>query len=377
MSLQPNTKGTGTTNPFIFPTGTVKLLVTYEGEPLVGSVSADALVLASPVWKKFLFPPWDIMFTSDIHGQQKQINCTEDDGKALLVLLNIIHLNFDKIPPTMDYATLLQVAVLVDQYDCIKIVRPWLEGWMKDEEIESVEENQEGWLFIAWVFGREAIFSALALLMVKSCQFRKISACGTRPAETVLTMGGKPLTDPMPPEIIESIIRCRNQTLKLLLNIPSTRLEKLENAMRWTAETLCSADSNSQACDAAIYGSCIFALAQQNIRMYPAPTAEHFDRYSVTSLGKLLADVKLRYIQPVQLSPPLPDGGQAHGGLSSRAAAPVINKDDHIRCAIGMSASVRDVLDAIQSPVLDSHRRHMQIQRGEAVKMASERDITS
>jgi len=47
------------TNLFILPTGTVKLLVTYEKEKLVGLVSADALVLASPVWKKFLFPSWD------------------------------------------------------------------------------------------------------------------------------------------------------------------------------------------------------------------------------------------------------------------------------------------------------------------------------
>ena len=48
------------TNPFIFPTGSVKLLVTYKKKNMVGLVSADALVLAS---FKFRWCHWSTRFT--------------------------------------------------------------------------------------------------------------------------------------------------------------------------------------------------------------------------------------------------------------------------------------------------------------------------
>lgn len=168
------------TNPFIFPTGTVKLLATYKDQSLVGSVSADALVLANPVWKKFLFPPWDdtSLPEKETEVKHKQIDCTEDDGEALLILLNIVHLNFDGVPAFLEYPTLLEVAVLVDQYDCVKVVRPWLESWMKNEKSERLKAKQEGWLFISWVFGRETTFSELARHMVLNCAFRVSKSSG-------------------------------------------------------------------------------------------------------------------------------------------------------------------------------------------------------
>jgi len=33
------------------------------------------------------------------------MDCTEDDEEALLMLLNIVHLNFDAVPPILEYAT--------------------------------------------------------------------------------------------------------------------------------------------------------------------------------------------------------------------------------------------------------------------------------
>jgi hypothetical protein len=159
-------------NPFIFDTGNVRILVTYSNEQLVGKVSSDALFLASPVWKKFLFPPWVIQNTSDVVSEiaaeigMKEIDCSEDDGEALLVLLNIAHLNFAAVPSKLPYNTLFHLALLVDQYQCIKLVQPWLKEWMINEGRESRLHGQEGWLFIAWVFGREDVFEALAMKLV-------------------------------------------------------------------------------------------------------------------------------------------------------------------------------------------------------------------
>jgi len=88
------------------------------------------------------------------------------NSDALLILLRITHLQFANIPKRLPYETLLGVAVLCDQYDCRKLVRPWLADWLEDEWYESNRRCQEGWLFIAYYFGRRNIFSQLAMTCV-------------------------------------------------------------------------------------------------------------------------------------------------------------------------------------------------------------------
>lgn len=206
-------------NAFNFPTGTVKLLVTQSGEEITSLVSADALVMASPVWKKFLFPPWE-QTGSSINSEPpagertaKQIDCRGDDGDALLVLLNIIHLRFSLVPKKPGYVLLLQLAVLVDQYDCIDITRPWLESWMEGETTECVREDQEGWLFISWVFGRDATFKKLSRHLVTKSTAGPLSTESDVDLQVLLTPSGKYFLDTMPPEILG--------TSKPLTSLPS------------------------------------------------------------------------------------------------------------------------------------------------------------
>jgi hypothetical protein len=157
-------------------------------------VSSAALSIASPVWKKFLYPPW-----STSNTPVTQLDFTSDEPIALLLLLNIAHLQFRNIPIMLDYPTLLEVAILCDQYACVSLVYPWLETWLiLDEEKESKEEGKEGWLFIAWVFGRESIFEALAEKLVLEIKVGKDRSC--------LTKKGKALPEPMPNGIIGKLV---------------------------------------------------------------------------------------------------------------------------------------------------------------------------
>ena len=63
----------------------------------------------------------------------EEVDFSDDNGEALLILLRIAHLRFHDTPTTLAYQTLLQVAVLCDQYQCINLVRPWLPQWLADE----------------------------------------------------------------------------------------------------------------------------------------------------------------------------------------------------------------------------------------------------
>ncbi|PVH73882.1 hypothetical protein DL98DRAFT_594572 [Cadophora sp. DSE1049] len=404
MSRLGSTQSQDSANPFIFPIGTVKLLVTYKAKELVGYASADTLVLASPVWKNFLFPPWDDDPAPVGEVKEKQIDCTEDDGEALLVLLNIVHLNFNAVPSTLEYSTLLQVAVRVDQYDCIKIVRPWLESWMKHEHGESLKPNQEGWLFIAWVFEPENIFEKLAKHLVVNSNVTSASMSGSSPPQNLHPPNGKPLASTMPPGIVESILKCRNKLLGDLLEIPYDWLSSLEKAMR-SSSTICTVNSQSKVCDAAVYGSLIRGLLDASL--YPRRIRGSLIK-SVKSIADALGRIKLLHIKPE--APPVtprfsgwtsasqrptvtasPPGGifgsqsprtpcDIFAGLPVQAAAspnifaaPAVQTtasgiEDHAVSAAGFSGPVAKILAAVPNPVLDSHRVHMRLQRDEALQ---------
>jgi hypothetical protein len=160
---------------FAFDPTDVRLKVKYKGESITAHVSSSVMSFASPVWKKFVFPTWKLVAAKNpatdsdsTHDAKKskiaepddkdkiksglpvdKLDFTGDNGEALLILLRIAHLRFQAIPATLPYQTLLQVAVLCDQYQCINLVRPWLPQWLADEETSPLRSSQENWLFIA------------------------------------------------------------------------------------------------------------------------------------------------------------------------------------------------------------------------------------
>jgi len=60
---------------------------------------------------------------------KREAHFFDDDPDALLILLNIAHLNFSQIPPRISWRTLLNIAVLCDKYDIVKLIRPWIGNW--------------------------------------------------------------------------------------------------------------------------------------------------------------------------------------------------------------------------------------------------------
>jgi hypothetical protein len=190
----------------------------YQNERIEFKVSSHALCFASQVWKKFLFPPFEKLSISTTDNDNesesdevasghndkrhkenvqsdvaKEIDFSGDDGDALLILLQIAHLQFCKIPSRLTYKTLYQIAVLCDQYNCAPLVRPWLASWLEDEKQESLKEGCEGWLFIAWMFGRDTVFEDLACKLVREVNVDHEGGWRSRVWER--------LPEPMPPGI--------------------------------------------------------------------------------------------------------------------------------------------------------------------------------
>ena len=130
--------------------------------------------------------------------EAKSIDFTDDSAEARLILLRIAHCQFSKIPLRLESGMILDMAVLCDKYDCVGLVKPWLDMWLVDEWSQYDRPGNEQWLFIAWVFGREQIFEALARKLQ-----REMTAddCGEG-----LTSTGESFPSLMPPDIIGMLL---------------------------------------------------------------------------------------------------------------------------------------------------------------------------
>lgn len=203
-----------------FDGGDISITYTLGGKILTGKVSSHAMILASPVWKKFIHPPWRQRFdfrsvaeqeankqslkqdlATDYKSEapstsvEKHIDFSEDDGWALLIILRIVHLRFGKVPELVSSAHLLEIAKLSDQYQIFAVLKPWLRSWIEDAEAEGYEVlGKERWLFIFWAFGKEVQFKNLANELVFESRSNK--------KNEYLTSKGEALQEPTPPQII-------------------------------------------------------------------------------------------------------------------------------------------------------------------------------
>ncbi|CZR64670.1 uncharacterized protein PAC_14568 [Phialocephala subalpina] len=330
---EPETEKPNPTPDFIFDTGNIRLLVKVDGKVIEGKVASEALCLASPVWKKFLFPPWKA--EEELRHSVKQIDCTEDDSTALLILLNIVHSRFEKVPEHVQYRTLLSIATLCDQYDCVKLVRPWLVDnlWLRGEKHESVKIGQHKWLFIAWVFGRTATFQKLAMDLVKDIRVDS--------EEEWMSVA------PMPPEIIESILSKRRATIASILEIIYDVLNSYEATVKpctkeqsWgRSKNVCKRQyADRDKCDAIVYGSLVLGL--QSINLYPRKCPEDI-AISINELAHQLKQLNI-------LRLPCKDGV----------------KSDHGTCGIFKSVTIAidRALLCTGDPSQQSHYTHMRAQ---------------
>ncbi|KAK0120412.1 hypothetical protein ONS96_010627 [Cadophora gregata f. sp. sojae] len=323
-------------NPFVFDAGDVPIRVSYKGEVRVGKVCSQALIHGSAVWKKFVFPPWNVsridhslpessksaVKSCSSTGSFEEINFIEDDGEALLVLMNIIHLKHRLVPRKLQFSTLLQIAVLCEKYMCVQLVQPWLKTWNDNLELRSKYPLAEQVLYTHWVFGQEEEFEKIAKAMVLDV---KTSEKGER-----LNKYKWLWAEPYPPDIVEHIFRIRQQTITNLLAIPYAMVSKYER----TNDNICQLGDISgedNACDAISWGS--LTRGMQLAGLWPIKPSEQI-YLSVDEVVSAIESIHIYHFHT------------------------------HTDCGkSNFQQDVARVLRRIESPVMEAHRRHMARQR--------------
>ncbi|MCJ1451272.1 hypothetical protein MMC28_001608 [Mycoblastus sanguinarius] len=131
-------------------------------------VSSVVLCFASPVWKAMFDPQGHFMEATNSSTGTKEFRFEGDDPDALLILLQIAHLQFRKLPESLDYERLLNLAILCDKYDTVELIRPWVAKWEWPSKDFANKPGHEEWLFIAWAFGDTSTYEVLAKSLVQS-----------------------------------------------------------------------------------------------------------------------------------------------------------------------------------------------------------------
>ncbi|KAF7169069.1 hypothetical protein CNMCM5623_001901 [Aspergillus felis] len=137
-------------------------------------VSSKHLKLACPVYRRMFSEPWREARILAA-GKRFEIQSEFEDIEAMLILMNIIHGRGSKVPREVTLDKLVEIAVLVDYYECHEAVDVMAEIWM-DKLVGSMPftygKGIVWWIFISWVFQRPSAFTLATKIAATQSQQR-------------------------------------------------------------------------------------------------------------------------------------------------------------------------------------------------------------
>jgi len=162
-------------------------------------VNSNILCIASPVFRAMLgaksqFKERTALSARKSTSEPLELSLADDDPKALVVILRVIHLQYDWILPSLDENQLYKIAVICDKYDMRQSLELWLEKWISplvDPPANPVSGDK--WLFIAYAFARKDLFSRLTKDLILQCRSDE---------DGNLLMNGNTLSEHIPGRIV-------------------------------------------------------------------------------------------------------------------------------------------------------------------------------
>jgi len=181
------------------PEGDVLLILSSSSGIARFRVNSNILCIASPVFRAMLgaksqFKERTALSARTSTSEPLELSLPDDDPKALVVILRVIHLQYDWVPPSLDESQLYKIAVICDKYDMRQSLEIWLAKWISPlVEPPAKPVSGDKWLFIAYAFGRKDLFSRLTKDLILQCRSDE---------DGNLLMNGNTLTEHIPEHIV-------------------------------------------------------------------------------------------------------------------------------------------------------------------------------
>lgn len=132
-------------------------------------VSSKHLALACPHFAR--------MFRSELregtelrNNGRVELEVDQPSGTAVLLLMLVIHGRTRQVPRQVSKEMLVEIAVLVDYYECYEVVEVFSDMWIaaiSDKHEKRVVGAPE-WIFISWVFSKKTIFNKKTFAVINS-----------------------------------------------------------------------------------------------------------------------------------------------------------------------------------------------------------------
>ncbi|GIJ90937.1 hypothetical protein Asppvi_009902 [Aspergillus pseudoviridinutans] len=159
-------------------------------------------VSTSPVFKNMLHGPWKE--AQGLRLGDSEIEMDWQNVDAMLLLMNAIHGNWPDIPLDVSLEMLVEMATLVDYYNCRKAIHHALEVWIRNllgGLANASSDDTVRWIWISWVLRPTDVF--------RDATYRAV----TQSKGPISTIGL-----PIPQPIIDAIEKRREQGIKTTLN---------------------------------------------------------------------------------------------------------------------------------------------------------------
>ncbi|UKZ85115.1 uncharacterized protein TrAFT101_000989 [Trichoderma asperellum] len=228
-------------------------------------LSSKHLTLASVYFQKLASSGW--IETKVASGYSYTVTAKDWDADSLIILMNIIHGQTQKVPNKIDLEMLAKIAVLVDYYKCHKAVRFFADAWisrLRQPLPSSYSRDLLLRLLVSYIFSEHRVFTALTKTIIYESR------------GPIHTLGL-----PIPEDMVYILEVERKQLISGLissLNSLKTQLSKEEKE--------CSFECSSMSLGALIKGMISMRLDD------PQPT-DQFNGYSVVAIEKAIGDIKI------------------------------------------------------------------------------------
>ncbi|KAK7734337.1 hypothetical protein SLS57_000029 [Botryosphaeria dothidea] len=143
----------------------------------------------------------------------REISFSDDDPDTLTILLNIAHLRFNMVPNSVDFKTLVNLAVLTDKYGAEGLLSPWLGVWMEPYITKYAPPGWEELLYVCWTFGYAETFGDLSSKLVMELGLNDEGKPVTPDKRVLDADGGLHF----PPSMIENIMVFRKDKINRIL----------------------------------------------------------------------------------------------------------------------------------------------------------------
>lgn len=177
-------------------------LLSEDEEPVTTQCTVESriLQLASPVFRVMLGGNFkegaDLSRACKQNRELYKLALEDDNAKAMLTVLSIIHHNPRDVPKAISLPELVEIAVISEKYSTYLPLFPWIEMWLPAVKDLALRSRNEDYLMVAWAFRDKVLFEQLTRILILEC---KIAA---GPDSDIVTKSSCGLHESIPSSVV-------------------------------------------------------------------------------------------------------------------------------------------------------------------------------